>query len=543
MTGPVGPVLGNMAVMKRISTRVSVSCLLRGMAFSALTNLAMPVAEAWAADEVQVLRRAPASVTGMVPFTTFQQEELAVTQTLPCKWISKDGRLGPSYGGGRYDFLCKGGDFATVSLYLDKADSAGSAVAKARLLYRDWPVNSNPNAGEALVAQQFLAHVAGRFVPASLAGEVMDAFWGKSAKKWSYNGVNIAFVIDKGPQFNVRRLEVQGTGAKLNPQVVKMTVVVTPTDAGLAKVTDAPQVGTQVFVYGKDGEKKPLPEKTLPGVAITKGMPEQTPLDTGLTKPMPIPVKTATEIEMIAPAVVVPVPVPNVLPVPGAKPAKLGDALIVPVTTPAGGVGTAVEPEKKPEAEGTLQPATPAELNTAPAPESKAAPAAMPAEISATLVPSTKDIRAGGGGRAPSNFDAYNRAMELTKDVEAKAQIAKVEQAKVTASKPVTPTAPVAGMSYVTPSAVVVPALKPVPTPEVTVGVDRAPTDTGGAGLTTAPVVPAPVAVDQLGQPLNYNGPRSSEARPLPQLKFVPKAEPLRGGDEVIQFEDEKSRL
>ena len=71
--------------------------------------------------------------------------------------------------------------------------------------------------------------------------------------------------------------------------------------------------------------------------------------------------------------------------------------------------------------------ATSAELNTAPAPESKVVPVAPP-ELSATLVPNTKDL-VGGRARAPSNFDAYNRAVALTQDVEAKAQIAKVEQA------------------------------------------------------------------------------------------------------------------
>ena len=531
--------------MKRVLTHFTPASIVRAMAFSALTNMAVfmaiPVDGVRAADEVQMLRKAPASMTGMVPFTTFQQEELAVTQNLPCKWISKDGRLGPSYGGGRYDFLCKGGDFATVSLYLDKADSAGSGVAKARLLYRDWPVNANPNAGEALVAQQFLQHVAGRFVPASMAGEVMDAFWGKASRKWSQNGVLISFVLEKGPQFNVRKLEIAGTGAQLNSQLVKLTPVVTPTDAGLTKVSPAPEVGTKVFVYGKDGEKLPVPERVLPGVAVTKGMPEQTPLDSGLTKPMPIPVQTPTQID-IAPAVVVPVPVPGVLPTPGAGVTKMGDALVVPASTPAGGAGNAVEEPAKAGEPAALQPATPAELNTAPAPESKVVPEAPPAVLSATLVPNTKDITVGRtrAGRAPSNFDAYNRAMELTKDVEVKAQIAKVEEAKVTASKPVTPT------QIVTPNTVVVPSLKPVPTPATT-DVPATPDNTVGEGLAKSGVKPvaAPAAptVDEVGQPENYNGPRSSEARPLPQLKFVPKAEPLKAPDEVIQFEDEKSKL
>lgn len=508
--------------------RTTYSCILRGMAISALTNMAMPVAEAWAADEVQVLRRSAPNAQaagGVMPFTTFQQEELALTASVPCKWISKDGRLGPSYGGGRYDFLCKGGDFATVSLYLDKAVSPADGVGKARLLYRDWPVNTNPNAGEAVVAQGFLAHVTGRFVPAAIAGEVMDAFWANKSRKWTQNGVTISFEVDKGPQFSVRRLEIAGTGAALNRQIVPM-VQVLPQNTGLTKAD------TKVFVYGKDGEPLQAPDRVLPGVAVTTGMPARVPTDAGLTKPTALnPINTVnvpTQINFTKePTVVVPLPT-GVLPVPGTggfvRP--VGE-LVIPGNAPAS------SPQVD-EGAAPLQQATPAELNTAPAPESKVVPVA-PTELSATLVPSTADL-VGGRQRAPSNFEAYNRAVELTKDLEDKAQIAKVEQAKVTASKRVS------GTAYVTPSTIAVPPLKAVPTPEMNKPVEAAPATpaavTGeGLGVKTSP------ALDEAPLPTNYNGPRSTEPRPLPQLKFVPKAEPLRKADDVIQFEDEKSRL
>lgn len=522
------------------------SWALRSAAFSLLGNMAMPVAEAWAADEVQVLRRAPATTTGMMSFTTFQQEEQAVANSLPCKWISRDGRLGPSYGNVRYDFLCKGGDFATVSLYLDKADTGGGGVAKARLLYRDWPVNSNPNAGEAVVAQQFLQHVAGRFVPASVAGEVMDAFWGMKARTWKMNGVEISFNVDKGPQFNVRRLEVQGTGGTLSPQIVQLYPVATPRDAGLTVPGVAAQP-TQVFV-GKAMPEAEAPEKALSGVPITTGMPARVPTDAGLTKAMPVPVNTATDIQILTPqptgvapvqapvipqepAVVLPVP-GGILPTPGASNVRTGGMLVVPGNAPAGEKGTSGEA-------APLQDATPAELNTAPAPESKVVPVAPP-ELSSTLVPSVLDLKT-GSTKAPSNFEAYNRAVELTKDVEEKAQITRVEQAKVTASKPVAKvTKPAAATTLVTPSTVIPASLKPLPTPSTGEGLGVS--GAGAAATAPAPVAPAP-ALEDLGQSPNYNGPRSSEPRPLPQLKFVPKAEPLQDPAQVIQFEDEKSKL
>lgn len=51
------------------------------------------------------------SAPGMLPFTTFEAEQRAVTSKLPCKWIS----MGGGQGEARYDFLCKGGTWATVS--------------------------------------------------------------------------------------------------------------------------------------------------------------------------------------------------------------------------------------------------------------------------------------------------------------------------------------------------------------------------------------------------------------------------------------------
>ncbi len=460
----------------------------RSVAVSVLLNAAMPVAEAWAADEIQVLRRAPSAVTGAMPFTTFQQEELAISQNLPCKWISKDGRVGPSYGSGRYDYLCKGGDFATVNLYLDK--SSGDGIGRVRLMYREWNSAMNPNAGEAKVALQFLQHVTGRFVPAAAAGQVMDTFWAQTNRKWVQDGVEITFDLEKGQQFNVRKLT-------LVPKESGRSLGIAPIiGGGLAKPGVAPSQPVQVYIETPDGQKKPV-------------APVVTPTDAGLTKQ---PAQPA------APSVVLPTVPAAILPLPGVGTPKLGDGLVVPPSAPAGD-------KTKLEQPGKLEQASPAELHTAPAPESLVTPTAVSVP-STSLVPGNQDLGVGGAVRAPSNFDIYNKAMELTKDVEAKAQIKKVEDAKVTASKPVGPDT-------------AAPSLKPVPTPGEAAA-------QAGEGLGNgAPAVPATTTpkLEDVGQPTNYQGPRRTETRPLPQLKFVPKAEPLRTPDDVIQFEDEKSRL
>ncbi|PZP39288.1 MAG: hypothetical protein DI585_04560 [Pseudomonas fluorescens] len=509
------------------------------------------------AEQIQILRRAPASTEGLVAFTNFQREEQAITQNLPCKWISKDGRLGPSYGNARYDFLCKGGDFATISLYLDKSQQSG--VGKVRLLYRDWPANTNPNAGEAETAMKFLQHVVGRFVPASIAGGVSDAFWSQKSQTFSQPGIDIKFTLEKGSKFNVRRLEITGTDRELSPQAVPLI----PVDGGLTRITPAPQVPSQVFIYGKDGEPVPAPERILPGVAVTTPMPAATlpapttvtvvtPSDAGLAKP----VETPAQINILpaVPGNIVPQPAqlapsnyrdttaaePEVdtplptLPQSGNKiPNPEGQGLTIPANAPAGPLQLAPAP-KAPETVPAqpLQEATPAELYTAPAPESKEVPAAPP-EPSAKLVPNTQDITSGGTtGRAPSNFDAYNRAMELTKDVETRAQVSRVEVAKVTASKP----------AEEIKSQTTVPALKPAaqtPAPAPA----AVPTKAQGEGLGTQQMPTQASILEDMGQPQNYQGPSNATARPLPQLKFVPKAEPLQSPDQVIQFEDERSKL
>ncbi|TKW61435.1 MAG: hypothetical protein DI628_02100 [Blastochloris viridis] len=468
---------------------------------------------AQAAEEIQILRRTPADPQTQqeLAFTTFQQEVNAITQSLPCKWISKEGRLGPSYGNARYDFLCKGGDFATVSLYLDKSSGSAQGVASVRLIYRDWVSSANPNAGEAMIAEQFLRHVTGRFIPADQAPAVSDIFWTTKPRKWREGGLEIAYEYDqpRGAAFALRKLTVKAVKESLGVQMPVFPFQSKTKQAG----TPAPKLeqGVDILIYDKDGRLVPNAARPIPGVAVAPN-PIITPTDAGLSRP------------------VVENPAPAVLPAPaGSLPVSVGiggaaGALVVPATAPAG---------PKLEKKGTLQPATPAELNTAPAPESQKAPEA-PTSPAANLVPTVDDLVT-GGQRAPSNFDAYNRAMELTKDVENKAQITRVEEARVTASKTTTPTMV---LSPTQPA----PSLKPVPTPGVQDS-SAAPQIPAGEGLSPRPASQVPATPEPSSLPANYQGPRSSSERPLPQLKFIPKAVPNTNPTDVIKFEDESSAL
>jgi hypothetical protein len=435
------------------------------------TALAGPVAvQGWAAQEIQVLRKdTDVGSTKMLPFTTYQKEVQAAMQDLPCKWVSMDGRLGPSYGSGRYDFLCKGGDWATVSLFYDKSSSGG--VGRVRLMYREWKDNVHPNAGEAFIAQQFLQHVMNRFVPANSAGQVMEGFWQNKNRDWAGDGVKVSFSVDSSHNdFDVRSLEVVGTATGLTT---------TPAAA-------LPQ---------------PITAKPVPMVPV----PLVTPTDAGLSKAPPLaPVATP---QVQEPAVVLP-QAPVSLPVPqntGAPVVPVKE-LQVPADAPAAQITS------------TLIKASPAELNTAPAPESLAKPAPLP-PVSSSLIPNP-EAAIMGREQAPSNFAAYNRAVELTKDLEKKAMIAPPDKVKSV----VAPTPQAKAQAT---------ASKPAGK-EVPVGIDRQRDPNAELGLPKDATVAAPQAPQD---------PRFAPVRPLPQLKFIPKAEPLPETNDPIQFEDQGSGL
>lgn len=537
---------------------------------------------------------------GVIEFTTFQDEKNAAIASLPCKWVSVHGNDASQ----NYDFLCKGGNWATVSLMLDEADLTGDGVARVRLLFREWPAEVHPGGGEAYVAQQFLKHVAEHFVPASLAPEIMEAFWNTRSRVWNTRGLKIGYSIEPQGQYVLRRLEIRGMASSLkakdtrreNEDVrgfageegglksvgdVDLRTVSATQLGGVGRnpvveeghwtlAPDAPQVmttgknaavgapfgnnrdtvvPTTIKLLGEsDGEREVTPD----GVAAVPAA-EQQPAPvaaeaspTGVMAPVVGGIKGflkdvgAAVDEMVSepsattPAPVMPVVQPN--PVPASTYIKT-PAVTEP--TPAPVVKT-TEP-------AVPQPASAEELNTAPEPESLIKESPPPVQVAPQLTP----VPAGVDGRpkAPTNFDAYNKATELTKDVEQKAQTMAKPAAKVTpavAPLPTTGTGDAAG-----------PALAPVPMPSLTSD-DGAMTEVPGVGLVPVSTVSKTIGLELVtstvpagngeglgtpSTPPQAATPIQDPLRPLPQLRFVPRAVPVQRPDEVIQFEDEKSQL
>lgn len=437
----------------------------------------------------------------VIPFTTWQAEQQAIVRGLPCKWVSMNG----TYAGGRYDFLCKGGTWATVSLFMDKSDGVADGVGRIRLHYVDWNPKVHPSAGEAFVAQKFLGFVVDRFVPGSAAPSVLEAFWREGGRSWSGSGVQVSYSFDDQKDFNIHKLEIRGVGKSLvgigGVATREVTSGVTPSDAGLLKT---PQ--------GVEWSAQPTPPAGP--VRWTSSTVSVAPV------PLPAPQEFGRS-----------EPVPQILP-PGGLPVATQDSSTLEKAKAAlrGMLGQEQVPP--------LDRAHPSELDTSPAPESLARPAPLPG-VSPSLVPDADEIA--NGPKAPSNFDAYNRATELTRDIEKRAntqvilpnKVVPVDEARKLLA--VSPTA-----ARPAPLAAPGPSLPATPTP----GLDSEPNSDATVPGSGRPVRLSPEELESggLGTYDPMNPQRSRQVRPLPQLQFIPRAEPLKG-DEVIRFEDEGSKL
>lgn len=450
----------------------------------------------------------PGDAKGVIPFTTFDHERQQVMDKLPCKWLSMAGGSGLD----RYDFLCKGGTWATVSLMFDKSAVDQNGIGRVRLIFREWPETVHPGGGEAYVAQQFLQHVAGHFISAAVAREVQEAFWQKRNRNWRVGrSVVIGYTYENKGQFALRRLEIVGRGAALEGQGAGYVPSrpVTPSEAGLGEA--------------------------IPGTAPQPNTENRIPKTESVFQPLDYPSQPAQDVSKL--------PLPRL---DGAKP---------------------------------LEDATPEELNTAPEPGTQKVPQG-PVDVNQKLVPSAAD-RVQGRQKAPTNFEAYNKAEELTRDVETKALEDSRKETKIKATEPskggsrktiddsgAVPTPEESRAVEPKPRVETKPAppvkpaepLKAVPTPSMEHVEEATPLERPkgpeqwpqGEGLgspsqpaatpSTAPQVDG--AASNLPSSVTMPGdPRYAPTRNLPQLKFIPKAVPLERVDEVIQFEDEGSGL
>lgn len=232
----------------------------------------------------------------------------------------------------------------------------------------------------------------------------------------------------------------------------------------------------------------PAPIVTVAKPSLTTSKTSALPQGSGLLRQ---PTAQPT-VQRATPAITLPRPI-------SATVSKI-NPIAVSVTAPLA-LPTTLLPTLLQQASGTVR------LGNAPAPESKVAPT-PPILPPATLLPKGSSA---GRPAAPSNFAAYNKAEALTRDVEIKA-LGQRAQPKITVQQ-ASPTQPA-------------PALPPVPTPAPNQS------DNGeGLGISGGP------------SPSRIIDPRFAPQRPLPQLEFIPKAEPVPPSGQVIRFEDEESQI
>ncbi len=422
-----------------------------------------------------------AAPTVLAEANPFQLETQQIGQNLPCKWVSMGGRTGPSSGSGYFDYSCKGGTWGTVTLLMNARGFTENTLGSIRLGYRDWDPAVNPTAGEAAVAEQFLQYILNRYVPADIAPEAREGFWrGKGA--WKSGGTRVRATYEEGNGFVQRWLLIE------RPQTQ----------------TSSLNFGTMPMI--------PQPWREAPAAPA-----QNTAQSTGLLKPAETPVP-APNFTPATPQAPVQLPSPALIPQEGLRREA---PLQVPVNAPAGPARGAAPKSFLQSATETMRgltgisalnspsaPLPPAadlrRLETAPAPESLQ-PISPPPPVAAELIPPAEPL-VNNRPAAPSNFSAYNEAEQLTAAIEARA---------------------LAENRGVSPSAL---PLSTVASPSLQI----APLQSPAPAVAVPPAAPtAAPAADQ----------RFAPTRGLPQLKFIPKAEPIDTRGNVIRFEDEGQGL
>ena len=129
------------------------------------------------------------AVADPITYTSYSQTMQRVQRELPCKWMSTHPVRNANKG--YYDFLCKGGNWGTVTLMLDKRNA--DELDSVKLIWRNWDPAVHPAGGEAETAAMFVNMMLHHLVPQKISADVNQAFWGAREKRWRTKLVDIRY--------------------------------------------------------------------------------------------------------------------------------------------------------------------------------------------------------------------------------------------------------------------------------------------------------------------------------------------------------------
>ena len=142
-------------------------------------------------------------------YTNFAHTSQQITEGLPCKWVSTQNRWSDRQ---KYDLLCTGGDWGTVTVMVDKASKHADQVGRIRLLWRNWDPKVHPAWGESQTAAIFLNFILNNFVPKRFVHEIQHAFWQQSREVWRGRYASMYYNYEQKNGYGLHKLEITGRG-------------------------------------------------------------------------------------------------------------------------------------------------------------------------------------------------------------------------------------------------------------------------------------------------------------------------------------------
>lgn len=141
-------------------------------------------------------------------FMKFEEEVTRIMEDAPCAWTH--GKADPQ-SIVQYDFGCHGGEWGSVSLYLNKKKNAPDYVQNMRILWKEKEPGYAIGADEAVVAEDFMEFIARSY---STDFELLRTiFMGTKETNFSTTNLHFDYTYTQSKIYGLHRLEIIQTGS------------------------------------------------------------------------------------------------------------------------------------------------------------------------------------------------------------------------------------------------------------------------------------------------------------------------------------------